>query len=110
VFLLDTGATQSILTPIDADALGLEPKGLFPDPRAQTAPGFGGDVRFIATAADLMFGAVDDPGPPLRMILGIVEPTRRSLALPSVLGMDFLRHFRLTLSASEDLVELERLV
>lgn len=44
---------------------------------------------------------------PYRHPMGIAGPTPSNATLPSILGMDFLRHFRLTVSVREDRAELE---
>ena len=57
----------------------------------------GGMLRFSDAADRAAFS----------MPIGIVEPSTASYELPSVLGMGFLRHFRLTISVAEDRVDLE---
>ncbi len=39
--------------------------------------------------------------------MGIAEPTPANATLPSILGMDFIQNFRLTVSVKENRVELE---
>lgn len=71
------------------------------------AAGFGGGLRFLSPTAELQFDA-DNGSSILRPVtIGIVEPTAANRNLPSVLGMDFLQHFRLTISVRDAQVELE---
>lgn len=106
--LIDTGATRTVLQPFDQRKLGLDPRGVFPDPRAFRMGGFGGDVRALETTGVLRFVETVEPRDYTTTVCPL-EPIARPSDQPSVLGMDFLRHFRLTVSVSEDLVELERL-
>ncbi len=107
-FLVDTGATVTVLMPADLRRLGIDPAALFPDVRSVAVPGFGGDIRMIATIGVLRF---DDEASPsvFTMPVGIVQPSSTTYDLPSVLGMDFVQHFRLTVSIPEDRVEIERI-
>lgn len=60
----------------------------------------------LMTSAEIAF----DTNEPARLVrLGIIEPTTRTWELPSVLGMDFLQHFRFTISVLEGVVELHEL-
>jgi hypothetical protein len=106
--LIDTGATRTVLQPFDQRKLGLNPRLLFPDPRAVLMGGFGGDVRALETTGVLRFVESVEPRD-YAVTVCLLEPVSRPSGQPSVVGMDFLRHFRLTISVSEDMVELERL-
>lgn len=108
-FLLDTGAATSLISPVDSRAMGLNPIQLVDDPRAEFAGGIGGTIRYVAVVALLDF--VEDTARlnPYRTPIGIAESTAASEVLPSILGMDFIQHFRLTVSVREDRVELEPL-
>ena len=109
-FLVDTGSTQSVIVPEDALVLGVDAGSLFPDPRSRVMPGFGGSLRFITTMAELRSDVRGEEQPnSYQVALGIVEPGPGVRNRPSVLGMDFLRHFRVTISVAEDRVELERI-
>ncbi len=104
-FLIDTGSTRTLLQPRDTLQTGIEPRALFPDPRTVAVPGFGGSIGLLTTVANVRFDDRSDR--PLTVPIGIVEPTAAAWNLPSVLGMDFLQHFRLLISVTEQLVELE---
>lgn len=108
-FLIDTGSSRSVLLPEDADVLGIDAASLFPDPRAEAIPGFGGRLRFLSTLAELRFETHGEPPARYRVPIGIVDPSTGTRDLPSVLGTDFLRHVRLRLSMAENIVELEPL-
>ena len=107
-FLLDTGSMRSLLAPPDAIRLGIDPAALFPDPRTIRASGFGGNVSLLVTSASFLFDDDDDQtGQPQPVPIGILEPAPSTMRLPSVLGMDFLQHFRLTISVRDAQVELD---
>jgi hypothetical protein len=107
-FLIDTGATLNVLQPEHAQRLELSVPDAWDDPRVRIARGFGGDIRLIDTVAELTF--VDDAVPrPQLLPMAVAEPTAEASGLPAVLGTAALRHFRLHVSLSEGLVELEPL-
>jgi predicted aspartyl protease len=108
-FLLDTGAATSLISPVDSRAMGLKPRQLVDDPRAASAGGIGGTIRYVAVVALLDF--VEDTArlKPYRAPIGIAESSTASEVLPSILGMDFIQHFCLTVSVREARVELEPL-
>lgn len=108
-FLIDTGASVSLLHPRDAIRFGLDLASLAADPRSERARSMSGVARFIRTTALLDFDE-DVPRPrSLRHPIGIAEANSGNEMLPSILGMDFLKAFRLTVSVREHRVELEPL-
>lgn len=69
-------------------------------------PGFGGPISLLMTVAYASFER-KIYSPRFSVIIGSVEPTAANGNLPSVLGMDFLQHFRLTISVRDAHVELD---
>ena len=104
-FLLDTG---SELTVIQHEALNLPALDFAEAFRAAEQErniGIGGTISFGRTNAFLTFPDSDD-ATPLRVTIRI-PLSRAEAQLPSVLGMNFIIDFRLTVSRREDLVLLE---
>lgn len=108
-FLVDTGAAVSLLHPRDAVRFGVDLAGVASDPRSEPAMGMGGTARFIRTTALLDFEEDVPRERPLRHPIGIAELAASNAMLPSILGMDFIQHFRLTVSVREARVKLEPL-
>jgi len=104
--LVDTGASLSVLHPGDALRLGVDPAQIADDPRSEFASGVGGSTRVVITTMLLDFAEDVARERPYRHPMGIAGPTPSNATLPSILGMDFLRHFRLTVSVREDRAEL----
>lgn len=107
--LVDTGASLSVLQPGDARRLGVDPAQMADDPRSEFASGVGGSTRVVITTTLLGFAEDVARERPYRHPMGIAEPTPSNATLPSILGMDFIQHFRLTVSVREARVELEPL-
>ena len=109
LFLIDTGAARTTLSPRDA-------KRVFPgyayldwtrDPRLKAVSGVGGICRVIVRLGAIRF--IDNRLGPLDWdgLIELIEPTADSRALPSLLGRDVLDNFRLTVSKRESLISLE---
>ena len=107
--LVDTGASRSVLQPADVRRIGASPEQISADPRTEEWSGVGGSMRVFVTTTLLTFSEDAARERPYRHSMGIAEPTPSNLTLPSILGMDFIRHFRLTVSVRENRVELEPL-
>ena len=107
--LVDTGASRSVLQPADVRRIGVDPEQVSADPRSEQWSGVGGSTLVLVTTALLTFSEDSARERPYRHLIGIAEPTISNLTLPSILGMDFIRHFRLTVSVRENRVELEPL-
>ncbi len=109
-FLIDTGSSATTLHP--QDALELLGDDYFQidfanDPHRVSARGVGGVVNRVVRHATLGITSIDREPYFLRMRILIAEPTQSAprghgnWQLPSVLGRDFLRHFRLELVCGE---------
>ena len=105
-FLIDTGADATVLHPADAQSLlgdGLRRIDFERDPYRAAGVGVGGGVDRVVREATLMLRSVDDETYPMEMPILIARPTpaepgdHGNWRLPSLLGRDFLRHFRFEL-------------
>src|SRR5215212_10090518 len=110
-FVLDTGATATTIHPMDM----LEHFRVLPthlaDPerwrRHTGGQGIGGRVLSFVERADLAFEREDGTFLALDEEIHVAQLADASQGLPSILGWDVLRHFRLTLDARTGLVRLE---
>jgi hypothetical protein len=105
--LVDTGASVSALHPADVRRFGADPAKIVADPRSELVGGVGGSTRVLVTTTLLSFAENTAGERRYRQRMGITEPTSSNITMPSILGMDFFRNFRLTVSVREDRVELE---
>ena len=110
-FLLDTGAIVSVLSPRDTLKLRIDITQLAGLPVERNL-GFGGEAHYVVLETRLSFRDTVQDAPPfvLTFPIRIAIPTPDNLPLPSILGMDFIRHFRLTLAAREGQVDLDPLI
>ena len=100
-FLVDTGATDSLLHPQDAKVkIGIEPP-LLGDPAQwpnhEPTNGVGGQAICYGEPAVFLFH--HENGQPARQLtheIRVVPPTATNDNLPSLLGMDILSQFKLT--------------
>lgn len=106
-FLIDTGATHTVLLPADAEELGIPLATLADDSRIAPVRTFGGNLSLFQTVAEVTL--LDGSGDTQLLPMAVALPSAESWELPSVIGMSALRYFKLTLSVGENLVELERL-
>jgi hypothetical protein len=109
-FLIDTGSRWSILHPLDADAIGIDLTTLT-DPTLWPAPvtghGLGGSSQYYPLPAAYGFMLEDGRPQVISERLHIAVPTPVNERLPSILGRDVLRHFRLVIDWPGDEVILE---
>jgi hypothetical protein len=105
--LVDTGASLSLLQPADALRLGIDPARLADDPRSELVGGVGGSTRVVVTTMLLDFAEDVARGRPYRHPIGVAGTAPSNATLPSILGMDFISHFRLTVARRDDRVELD---
>lgn len=95
-FLVDTGASNVVLSRSDADRLGIGTENLVYMGEASTA---NGTVRIArVTLADVKLGEVEEPHLPAYVTDGAMEV--------SLLGMDFLRHWRLEIDGDRLILTL----
>ena len=95
-FLVDTGASNVVLSQADADRLGISTENLVYMGEASTA---NGTVRIArVTLRDVSLGEVEEPRLPVYVTDGAMEV--------SLLGMDFLRHWRLEIDGDRLILTL----
>ena len=103
-FLIDTGTEATVLHPTDAQSLlghGLHRIDFERDSRRVAGLGVGGGVDRVVRDAVLTLHSVDEETFRLEMPVLIARPVpaepgdHGNWRLPSLLGRDFLRHFRL---------------
>ena len=109
-FLIDTGADATVLHPADAQSLlgdSLHRIDFARDPYRAAGLGVGGGVDRVVRDATLTLRSVDDETHATEMPILIARPTpaepgdHGNWRLPSLLGRDFLRHFRFELFCGE---------
>ena len=109
-FLIDTGADATVLHPADAQRfLGddLQRIDFARDPYRAAGLGVGGGADRVARDATLTLRSVDDESYTVEMPILIARPTpaepgdHGNWRLPSLLGRDFLLHFRFELFCGE---------
>ena len=109
-FLIDTGADATVLHPTDARALlrgGLHRIPFENDPRRAAGLGVGGGVERVVRDATLTLRSVDGESYLMEMPILVARPMpaepgdHGNWRLPSLLGRDFLRHFRFELFCGE---------
>ena len=109
-FLIDTGADATVLHPADAQSLlgdGLHRIDFGSDPYRAAGLGVGGGVERVVRDATLTLRSVGDETYATEMPILIARPTpaepgdHGNWRLPSLLGRDFLRHFRFELFCGE---------
>ena len=110
-FLIDTGADATVLHPTDAYRLfrgDLRTIDFDRDPRRVPGLGVGGAVDRVVRDATLTLRSEDHRLHPIEMPILIARPIpsepgeHGNWRLPSLLGRDFLRHFRLELLCGEE--------
>jgi hypothetical protein len=110
-FVIDTGATNSCIHPRDAHRLGIPRSALDPGTweKSSSTLGIGGRAFYKPCAATYAFVPEENPMEPLNLSgasVRLAASTPANQRLPSLLGWDVLRHFRLTIDSDE--VWLER--
>lgn len=107
-FAIDTGAEISIVQQRDAGALGfsVDPNATVPQERHI---GVGGRTNFVRETAIVSVTCADGTRRLYSVVFRVSVDSGESSRLPSLLGMDFISHFQLTVSYRESRVELEPL-
>ena len=109
-FLIDSGSDATILHPTDAQFLlgdDLQRIDFERDPRRIAGMGVGGAADRVVRDATLTLRSVDGEPYAVEMPILIARPTpaepgdHGNWRLPSLLGRDFLRHFRFELFCGE---------
>ena len=109
-FLIDSGSDATILHPTDAQSFladDLYRIDFERDPRRIAGMGVGGAADRVVRDATLTLRAVDEATYTISMPILIARPTSAepgdhgNWRLPSLLGRDFLRHFRFELFCGE---------
>lgn len=106
-FLLDTGATFSVIHPKDVKALGLDVMVAFGDRRQESGRGVGGRARYLMDEARLSFEHTDGEQFDYILPIHVAVPTDDNADYPSFLGMDFISNFRMVVSFNSRAVELQ---
>jgi hypothetical protein len=110
-FLLDTGASTSCVHPQDAtarlgiDAIALRTPSLWP--RQRGAQGVGGTAIDFITPAHYALRRDDGGWDTYQDDLAIARSTSANQTLPSLLGWDILRHYRVVADWQARSVRLE---
>ena len=109
-FLIDTGADVTTLNPRDASRILMEDLleiDFAADSRRVRGRGIGGGVDQVVRDAALTLRSIDREQYEVELPILIAQPTpaepgeHGNWRLPSLLGRDFLRHFRLELHCGE---------
>lgn len=114
-FLLDTGASTTAILDRDRELLGVSINGLEKAPTR--IGGIGGLVdTYIARDAKIIFKALEGEHVEILDVLVLKhdfsrlsdEEIKRMLAIPSLLGRDVMRKFKLVYSEAKEYVALEK--
>jgi hypothetical protein len=110
-FLVDTGATESYLHPLDAKVrVGIDHATLTDPPRwlnRQVTHGIGGRVTCYVEPAVYVFHHDDGHEQQITHEIHIAPPTATNAMLPSLLGIDMLRYFKVSMDYAGQRLVLE---
>lgn len=110
-FLVDTGATDTYLHPLDAlTRIGIEPAVLAAPQRwsqRRTTHGIGGNVICYVHPAVYVFHHDDGHTQQVTQEIEIATLTSESSKLPFLLGVDILRYFKLSMDSASQRLALE---
>ena len=102
-FFVDTGASSTSIHPQDGEEAGL-PYDRLQSPRSVS--GVGGQATYYSEPAVMYF--IDEPQARLYFLdLAIAEPTGANSNLPSLLGRDVLRNWKMTYAPMLQTLEFE---
>ena len=103
-FLVDTGADDSLLSPGDASAAGVDFSALR---SRSTALGLGGAVECYVEPATIAFVGDDDIRYSYNMELEIAAMQPETMGLPSILGREVIDRWRMVYDPTMDVLEFE---
>jgi hypothetical protein len=107
-FMVDTGSQTSFFAPRDASALGIVHARDFSGAPTSVSTGIGGAAEEFQEGVFLTFVHTDRTPELIGLRrFGILLPTSATENLPSILGLDVLRYFRLTFEPRSRLLQLE---
>lgn len=107
-FLIDTGSDSSVIHPDDALGLGIEFEHEFQGVSPRASAGVGGVALEYVEEAVLSLRREDRRWEEIELDIAIAVPTRSNASLPSLMGRDVLRRYRLTFEEGAGLVLLQR--
>ena len=107
-FLVDTGCDFSAVHPSDAANLGVDYAADFREVAQKRVSGVGGQAVEFDEPFRLIFEHTNGDVDEISITIGVAVPTSSNLHLPSLLGRDVLRFYRLTFQESANLVILQR--
>lgn len=105
-FLLDTGASFSIIHPKDLRSLRID-ESRFSERATSRGRGIGGGAAYAEVDGRLSIEHGDGTFVSYVLPLHLALPSAVNDDFPSILGMDFISYFKLCVSLSDRLVELE---
>jgi len=108
-FLVDTGSDSTVLASQDAVDLGVNLSEDFVGRPIRRSVGIGGEQLEHAEAGEIRLREDDAGWLVLRLVMSVAPAQPANLRVPSLMGQDVLRSFRLTCEASAGVVTLERL-
>ena len=102
-FIVDSGADFTTLAPADGLRINLDYSQLQP---GQIASGIGGKSQMFRENATLAFRDTDGQLHTYEIVLGILEPRKDIMSLPSLLGRDLLNRWRTELHPAAETLHL----
>ena len=105
---LDTGSSLTVLRRSVIDNLGVDVSTDFADRPRESARGIGGREEYVRLRVNLRFiDSVPAPERPYTVFVRVALTPDDAESVPSLLGMDVMDSFRLTVFAAENRVDLE---
>lgn len=105
---VDTGSSLTVLRRSAIDNLGVDFSTAFEDRPRESARGIGGREEYVRLRVNLRFiDSVPAPERPYTVFVRVALTPDDAESVPSLLGMDVMDSFRLTVFAAENRVDLE---
>ena len=104
-FIVDTGAASTTLAPGDGIRMDIDYAQLMLGDKP--ARGIGGSVRMFHESEVVVFQDTRGGLVSYDIVLGILDPTDESLALPSLLGRDLLERWRMVFHPAKGILHFE---